>query len=124
MSSTAGPVVVSQANAREALAVSSEILPAGSLSELTEILNELREPEPIDVDDDPLPDANAPDLSDIRGQEPAKRALEIAAAGAHNLLMVGPPGSGESMSGDVTATVVVAGAVICWRTEVFDGMMP
>lgn len=58
---------------------------------------EIPAPAFVPVSDDALRAVTGPDLSDVRGQERARRALEIAAAGAHNLLLAGPPGTGKTM---------------------------
>jgi len=91
-------VVVPHGNGAEAaLVADADVRVAGSLLEVCAYLDGRIELAPARADDAPATPAEPPDLADVRGQPHARRALEIAAAGAHNLLMVGPPGTGKTM---------------------------
>jgi magnesium chelatase family protein len=90
-------LLVAPENAVEAsLAEALPVLPAYDLYEAVQILAGRADPTPVPSAGGESPPAG-PDLRDVCGQPAARRALEIAAAGHHNLLMVGPPGSGKTM---------------------------
>jgi magnesium chelatase family protein len=96
----ADAVVVPAENGPEAALVTGlEVLPLESLGQLSALANGSwlpDAPEPL-----PLPlaaQAGGPDLADLRGQPHLRYALEVAAAGGHSLLMVGPPGAGKSLA--------------------------
>jgi magnesium chelatase family protein len=91
-------LLLPEANAAEAAVVDRlTLLPAGSLAEAVAVLNDPSLAQPPSTPAAVPPPIDEPDLSDVHGQHLARRALEIAAAGGHNLLMVGPPGAGKTM---------------------------
>ncbi|MGE0041653.1 MAG: YifB family Mg chelatase-like AAA ATPase [Vicinamibacterales bacterium] len=87
------------ANACEAAVVDGlRLLPVRSLTEAVARLKEAPEHwPPAPAPGPPPPACRVPDLADVRGQAFTRRALEVAAAGGHNMLMVGPPGAGKTM---------------------------